>query len=472
MSKRLLSQLSTFLLALGMAFLVWVAAIRGEDPIITKNFPQRIPVKIVEPSGNLFVVDKTVLPADAQVKIRAADSVWQNITASRIKVLLDLSDLTTGTHDVPLQVELLDKYAVVMDVSPAIVTVTIDPLATKILPITPVVLDSAAQGYFNRVPSANPASVTLQGTSAAVSLVDKIVADISIDGSKDTVNQEVTLIPLDANGEEVLDVTIDPPKSTITVPVDQRFGYKDVSVKADVVGQPQTGYWVSSISVEPADVTLVGGPNVLDAIGGFVETAQIDLSNVTEDVVKRVPLALPAGASLVTEEGSDTESTRSVLVTIGISALTGGRSMQVPLTVQGVRQDLNWIATPDSVGIILSGPLPILQNLSNDDITAIIDVFGLSTGVYRLKPEIIYPDGLEVTGLLPDTVEITLSSIRALTPSPTVTPSVSPTPGMTPTLILTDTISSTLSLSSTLTLTATPPLAQSPTSPVGTPESE
>ncbi len=466
MSKRFVSQLSSFLLALSMAFLVWVAAVRGEDPIVTRNFPQRIPVKIIEPSGNLFVVDKTVLPTDVQVKIRAADSVWQNITTSRIKATLDLSGLAIGTHDIPVKVELLDKYATVMDISPAVVTITIDPLATKILPVSPVILDSAAQGYFNRVPSASPASVTIQGTSLAVELVDKVVANISIEGEKDTVKQVVKLLPMDINGDEVLDVTIDPAECFITVPIDQRFGYKDVSVKADVVGQPETGYWVSSISVEPADVTLVGGPNVLEAIGGFVETAQIDLSNATEDVIKRVPLALPAGASLVTEEGSDVESTRSVLVTIGISALTGGRSMQVPLTVQGVRQDLNWTAAPDSVGIILSGPLPILQNLSNDDIIAIIDVFGLSTGVYRLKPEIIHPDGLEVTGLLPDTVEITLSSIR------TATPMISPTPTISPTYILTDTIDSTASLSFPLTLTATPSLMQPPASPLETPEPE
>lgn len=470
MSKRFISQLSSLLLAMAMAFLVWVAAVRGEDPIVTRNFPQRIPVKIMEPSGNLFVVDRTVLPIDVQVKIRAADSVWQNITASRIRATLDMSQLAIGTHDVPVQVELLDKYATVMEISPAVVTITIDPLATKILPVTPVVLDSAAQGYFNRVPSATPASVTIQGTSLAVELIDKVVASISIDGGKDTIKQVVKLVPMDINGDEVLDVTIDPAESLITVPIDQRFGYKDVSVKADVVGQPETGYWVSSISVDPADVTLVGGPSALDSIGGFVETAQIDLSNATEDVVKRVALVLPAGVSLVTEEGGDTESTRSVLVTIGISALTGGRSMQVPLTVQGVRQDLNWIAAPDSVGIILSGPLPILQNLSNDDITAIIDVFGLSTGVYRLKPEIIHPDGLEVTGLLPDTVEITLSSIRSVTPTPAATPLVSPTPVVTPTFILTDTISSTTK-SLTITLTLTPSIVQ-PVSPLGTPVTE
>jgi len=237
------------------------------------------------------------------------------------------------------------------------------------------------------------------------------------------------------------------------------------------VGQPETGYWVSSISVEPADVTLVGGPSALDSTGGFVETAQIDLSNATKDVVKRVTLVLPAGVSLVTAEGSDAESTRSVLVTIGISALTGGRSMQVPLIVQGVRQDLKWVAAPDSVGIILSGPLPILQNLSNDDITAIIDVFGLSTGVYRLKPEIIYPNGLEVTGLLPDTVEITLSSIRAATPTPATTPLISPTPVLTSTFILTDTISNTNRLL-TATITATPSLIQPLVSPLGTPVTE
>ncbi len=471
MSKRFFSQLGTFLLAFGMAFLVWVAAIRESDPIVTRTFPQRVPVKIIPPRANLFVVDQSSLPADVQVSIRAPESVWQNLTLSRIRATLDLSAYDAGLHDVPIQVELLEKRAVVHAVIPADVGVELDPLAEKTLPVTVDVLDSPAQGYFNRAASASPDTVTVKGAAAAVAQVDAVLAQISIDNSKETVKQVVTLSPRDSNGNIVLEVTLDPTESLITVPIEQRFGYRDVSVKADVQGQPASGYWVSSISVDPATVTLVGGPSVLKDVAGFIETAPIDITGATADVVRRVPLNLPPGASVVADGGTeDSDTGRSVLVTVGISALTGGRTVQVGLTVQGVRQDLQWSAAPDTVEIILSGPLPILQDLKPDDITAIVDVFGLSSGVYRLQPEILHPDGVVVSSLLPDTVEITLSPIRQATPTPTGTPTfgITPTPAITATFtpVLTDTITGTVGISET------GGLAHPAVSPVATPTAE
>lgn len=467
MSKRLFSQLGTLLLALGMAFLVWIAAIREEDPIITRNFPQRVPVKIIQPAEGLFVVEQNTLPTDVQVRIKAPQSVWQNLTLSRIRATLDLSAYGVGLHDVPIKIELLDRLAVVDEVIPSDVGVQLDPLAEKVLPVSVTVLDSPAQGYFNRVPIPSPSEVTIRGAAAAVEQVATVSAEISVDNSKETVKKIVTLFARDTEGNIVSDITLDPKESLITVPVDQRFGYRDVSVKANVVGQPASGYWVSSISVEPATVTLVGGPTVLKDVAGFVETAEIDLTGATEDVVKRVALNLPPGASLVVDENEPNADTgRSVLVRVGISALTGGRTMQIGLTVQGVRQDLRWTAAPETVEVILSGPLPILQNLAAGDITAILDVFGLSAGVYRLQPELIHPDGLDVTGIIPDTIEITLTSLQ--TPTPTATPR--PTSFITPTPVLTITPTLTDTITGTVNITTTTQPAHPPVSPISTPE--
>lgn len=460
MSKRFFSQLGTFILAFGMAFLVWVAAIREADPIVTKNFSQRVPVKIIPPRGSLFVVNQDALPTDVQVSIRAPESVWQNLTLSRIRATLDLSSYDAGFNDVPIRVELLEKRAIVATVIPSEVGVELEPLAEKSLPVTINVLDSPAQGYYNRTAIASPGEVTVKGSAAAVAQVATILAEISIDGSKETMKKVVSLSARDNNGNIVLDVELDPSESLITVPIEQRFGYRDVSVKANVQGQPASGYWVSSISVDPATVTLVGGPSVLKDVAGFVETTPIDITGATADVVKRVPLNLPPGASVVVDGNAENADTgRSVLVTVGVSALTGGRTVQVGLTVQGVRQDLQWQAAPDTVEVILSGPLPILQDLQPDDITAIVDVFGLSAGVYRLQPEVVHPDGLVVSSLLPDTIEITLSRITQLTPTVTPTPretgtptfSITPTPGISATLtpMLTDTISSTVRITDT-----------------------
>jgi YbbR domain-containing protein len=419
----------------------------------------------------LFVVGEDNLSINVQLKIRAPQSIWQNLTQSEIRTWIDLSSYLAGVHQVPIQVEILEEQTTIVEVIPPQVTVQLEPLTSKRLPVTVQIQDSPSQGYFNRLPVAEPISVTVKGASTSVAQVEQVIAEISLNNSKETLKQVVSLSPYNAADEIVQNTILDPPRATITVPIEQRFGYKDVSVKAKVVGQPAAGYWVNSISLEPATVTLVGGPSVLKDVTGFVETVEVDLSGAVEDVVKRVPLDLPLGASIVVDPEQDSEGGRSILVTVGISALTGGRTIQTGLTVQGVRQDLNWVAAPETVEIILSGPLPILQNLTKDDVAAILDLFGLTLGVHRLQPEIVHPDGLEITGLIPETIEVTLKSAREATPAfiptarPTPTPMVTSTATVTPTAIATptevttttDTISTTNTtvLSSSLEITPT-----------------
>jgi len=62
------------------------------------------------------------------------------------------------------------------------------------------------------------------------------------------------------------------------------------------------------------------------------------------------------------------------------------------------------------VDIILSGPLPALQELQPEDVQATVDLFGLGKGTHKLAPSVILPDGrgLEVKSIVPDIVEVTI----------------------------------------------------------------
>lgn len=430
MSRRIFSEVSTILLAVGMAFLVWIAAVTQEDPVITKDFQQQIPVKLVAPAQNLSLVGQEDKPPTVQVRLRAPESVWQVLTPEKIKVLADLSLYPAGIYEVPLNVTVPDLQATVIDVIPSQLTVQLEPITQKTLPVFVQIMDSPAQGYLNRSATSLPISTTVRGASVTVEQVERVVAKVYLNNSKETVQKQITFAAHNANNELVKNITLEPPGGLVTVPIEQRFGYKDVSVKAQVTGQPANGYWISSISVEPATVTLQGGPSVLGDVSGFIETAAIDISGSTETVIRRVPLNLPLGASTVDDDSGNVEAERGVLVTIGVSALTGGRTMQVGLTVQGVAQNLTWTAAPKTVEAIISGPLPVLQKLTEADLTLIIDLFSQPAGVYRIEPDILHPDGVEITSVIPDTIEITLKPAAA---------SLSGSTGLTSTLTLTGT---------------------------------
>ena len=51
--RYILKNLSTILIALVLAFLVWVAAVREQDPPREDDFVQTIPIEVTPPAENL-----------------------------------------------------------------------------------------------------------------------------------------------------------------------------------------------------------------------------------------------------------------------------------------------------------------------------------------------------------------------------------------------------------------------------------
>ena len=100
-------------------------------------------------------------------------------------------------------------------------------------------------------------------------------------------------------------------------------------------------------------------------------------------------------------------------------------SVQRGIVAQGVNQDLDYVINPNEVEILVRGPIPLLQNLSENDITVLVDLFNLDAGVYRLEPSVITSDQLTVGSIIPDIIEVTLTEkSTAITPTTTITPTV------------------------------------------------
>ena len=73
--------------------------------------------------------------------------------------------------------------------------------------------------------------------------------------------------------------------------------------------------------------------------------------------------------------------------------------------------DLPTALSPDTVEVILSGPLPILQALTGDDVQIVVDVSGCTPGSFQGTPRVInVPSSLKVESIVPNTVEVTIKS--------------------------------------------------------------
>jgi len=76
---------------------------------------------------------------------------------------------------------------------------------------------------------------------------------------------------------------------------------------------------------------------------------------------------------------------------------------------------------PQTVDVIVSGPLPVLDALTSKEITVSVDVTGLVAGTYQLTPDVKVSVGnVLVESILPGTVETVIAV--PITPTPSMGP--------------------------------------------------
>jgi YbbR domain-containing protein len=114
-------------------------------------------------------------------------------------------------------------------------------------------------------------------------------------------------------------------------------------------------------------------------------------------------LNLPTGISTVDQS--------AVTVQVGVAAIEGSVTLtNIPVEIIGIAQNLQATTSPQTVNIILSGPLPILDNLKGSDIHVQIDLTGISEGTYQKVPEVlISKSDVQVQSIVPGTLNVIIT---------------------------------------------------------------
>ncbi len=402
----LISNLSSALLALFLAVVVWVVAVYETAPPRTEVFPTPIGISVVSLGENLTISNN--VSRETRITVRALADTWDELSASDFEATIDLAGLGAGQHDVAVNVTTTEEDVSILEIDPASITLDLQLLSERKVRVRVRLLDeeSIPLGYTFRLPVATPDQVTVTGPKASTEMVAEAVVEVSLRNARDTVAQQLVPTLLDANGNRVAGLSVSPPTVAVRVVVERQVGYRDVTVRATTVGSPAAGYWISNISVEPVLVTVYGQQSQIEALPGFLDTEPIDVQGATNDVIKRVPLALPEGV-LVLGEGAGDEG---ILVQISIQPLLGGQTIRSELELRQLSFGLTATASPTAVDIILSGPLPALQELQPSDVRTVLNLSGLTRGTHKVTPQVILPEGLglEVKSIVPDIVEVTI----------------------------------------------------------------
>lgn len=408
--------LRTLMIAFALALAVWVSAVTAADPDEVRPYPQPVKLEIIGQDPGLVIVG--TLPGQVTITLRAPLSTWNELTSSegQVRAILDLSGLGAGEHKVSIQPQVKVRPVRVVSVSPDTLDLTLEPLATKAIPIQLGVRGEPAIGYQAGTAKLNPEQIVISGPQSLIERVARIQADLSIAGVRQDIQSALPLHVLDSNGQVINELVINPNTVQVSLPITQQGGYRDIAVKVAVRGQVAGGYRLTNISVFPPVLTVYSeNPAIVNDLPGFVETEPLNLNGESQNIDTRLKLTLPTGVTVVGEQ--------TVHVQVGIAAIEGSLSLSgIPVEVIGLAPGLEAQISPGTVDVILTGPLPVLDKLTPGDVRFVVDLTGLESGTHQAtpQPQILITD-IRVQSLNPGTIEVVISPLGPATPTPTAT---------------------------------------------------
>jgi YbbR domain-containing protein len=403
----------TFLLALVLGISVWVSAVTAADPNEVRVFPNSIPLEVVGNDPSLIITSD--IPSSIEVSLRAPRSVWEQLNAQErsVQATLDLSGLSAGEHEVDIQIRVQVRPYQIVLANPASVTVALERLDQRTLPLERMLSGQPATGYQAGNVTIEPKEVMISGPESIVKQAERARVRVNLEGARENIDQSISVQVVDEANNPLSGLTLIPASIHVSVPISQQGGFRDVAVKVVVRGQVAAGYRLENISVFPPVVTVFASdPELVNSLPGVVETQPLDLQDAKDDIATRLALVLPENITIV--------GAQTVQVAVGISPIqTSLTLLNQSINVIGLSEGFAAQVFPQVVDVIISGPLPGLDALTPQDVIVTVDVTGLAPGTYQLTPKVeVLVDNVLVESILPGAIEVIIS----ISPTPTPTP--------------------------------------------------
>jgi len=412
----LAKNIRTFLLALILAISVWISAVTFDDPNEVRIYPTKIPIEIIGQDSSLIITGD-LPPTTMEVTLRAPQSVWEQLTSHEdsVQATLDLSGLSAGLHTVTIQIRVSTPPYQIVLANPATVSVILEPIATQSMPVDLSLSGQPATGFQAGDAILDPKQIVISGPESLIKQAGRARVRVSLDGVRESIDQSIPIQIVDAKNSPLNGITIMPASVHVNIPVSQQGGFRDVAVKVIVQGQVASGYRLENISVFPPVITVFASdPELVSALPGVVETQPLDLKDAKENISTRLALNLPENISII--------GAQTVQVTVGITPIqTSLTLLNQPINIVGLPEGLSAQVMPQTIDVIISGPLPVLDALTPQDVIVNVTLTDLEPGTHQLIPEVqVLVSNVLVESILPGTVEVIL--FVPDTPTPTHTP--------------------------------------------------
>ena len=377
-------------LSLLFAMLVWGYVMMDQNPMRIKTV-ENVAVNF-DAEGDL-IARKLVVRSDRNqalksitVKVNTELTKYADLDASDITASISLRGVS-GPGIYTIMIDATTPDGTVVNVSPSEVTIEIDNLAKKRIPVEVSLNGELPDGYWNGEPETTNSYVDIEGALKDISSIVKAVCPIDLTGRTESYNESASVELQNAAGEAV-NVTLlgEVPAIPIKLSI-LRMAQLPVNVDAAITGKENlpVNYEIVGYSVSPSsNITVIGDRETIEALTG-VDIEPIDVSNEKESVEQEVQLLLPEGVTSLNGNTIQVRvNIRQKMQTLSFSA--------VPVEVQGLGKKLAATLNLSSTNVTITGQVSLMSALSRDDVVVYADVTGLSAGTYQVELRLGLPN--------------------------------------------------------------------------------
>lgn len=393
--------------AVAMATLLYGGLVLSQT---TVPFPGSVQIGVVNQPTDAIVLSQ--LGVVSRIRYLAPADLGLRIDSSSFRATVDLADVVPTGEPVTLDVKVvgIDSRIQVFDFEPKKISVTIDRVGTKTVPVH-VALGPVPSGLDIGEPVVDVETAVVSGPQSIVDRVTAVQAPVTIDASGIDIDQLVNLVAIDNAGTELgVDsrIEVDPVQAHVQVQVFTDRRSKALPVTPNIVGTPAAGFEVASVTVDPPVVTVEGDANDLAALDR-ADTQAVSISGASSAVSQTVSFDLPTGVQALGQA--------TVKVTVELRPVTATRTFEAGLTIVGARPDLVYALSTDRILITIGGSVAELDRLSGSSIVLTLDVAGLEVGTHQVTATANLTTGLTLIGASPNPIVVTVSS-AAGSPAP------------------------------------------------------
>ena len=395
-------KVTSLILSVLIAFGLWwyvVNNVSMEDDITFNNIPVVREGESVLNEKNLIITDLST--ESVSMNLTGSREDLNKVDSSNMSVKINLSNIDEPGERIPLTytpsypATVANTAFEVSHRNPSVIFVSVDYRRTVEIPVTVKWTGTRSENYLydteNYTLDYN--TVTITGPATVVDQIEHAQILINLSDRKESFSESFryTLCNKDGQPVDAKSITTSVEEVQLTAQIQQ---IKEVDLIADVIYGGGATAENSTITLEPEVIRVSGGQAVLEEFGDTYTVCSINLADIEKSSNElRYTINLPEG---VTNQTAVSE----VVVTVRFTGLRTKDVVVDKIEMINVPEGMTAEIINANLTVRVRGPEEELSQLTEQDVTAVVDLSAAEAGTATYKATIVIDEKFPNVGAM------------------------------------------------------------------------